>query len=112
MLTSAGASGEAVRCRELGIAAYLLKPVLKADLLAAILAVLGQRRGKTVTAPALVTRHSLRESSRKLRLLVAEDNAVNQAVIVRVLQKMGHSSVLAHNGKEALAHLRPARSSM
>ncbi|MGA9040113.1 MAG: response regulator [Terriglobales bacterium] len=104
MLTSAGASGEAVRCRELGIAAYLLKPVLKADLLAAILAVLGQRRGKTVTAPALVTRHSLRESSRKLRILVAEDNAVNQAVIMRVLQKMGHSSVLAHNGKEALAH--------
>jgi signal transduction histidine kinase/CheY-like chemotaxis protein len=103
MLTSAGSSGEAVRCRELGIAAYLLKPVLKADLLAAILSVLGQRRGKTVAAPALVTRHTLRETSRQLRILVAEDNTINQAVILRVLQKMGHSSVLAHNGKEALS---------
>ncbi len=103
MLTSAGTSGEAIRCREVGLAAYLLKPVLKADLLAAILTVLGQRRGKTVTAPALVTRHTLRESSRQLRILVAEDNVVNQAVIIRVLQKMGHSSVLAQNGKEALS---------
>jgi two-component system sensor histidine kinase/response regulator len=51
----------------------------------------------------LVTRHTLRESVRKLRILVAEDNAVNQAVIIRVLQKMGHATVLAHNGKEALA---------
>ncbi len=50
-----------------------------------------------------MTRHSLRESARKLHILVAEDNAVNQAVILRVLEKMGHSSVLAHNGKEALA---------
>jgi signal transduction histidine kinase/CheY-like chemotaxis protein len=102
MLTSAGASGEAVRCREAGIAAYLLKPVLKADLLAAILMVLGQRRGKAAATPALVTRHTLRESSRHLRVLVAEDNAINQAVILRVLQKMGHTSVLARDGKEAL----------
>ncbi len=103
MLTSAGTSGEAVRCRELGIAAYLLKPVLKADLLAAILAVLGQRREKTVASAPLVTRHSLRESTRKFHILVAEDNAINQAVIMRVLVKMGHTAVLAQNGKEALA---------
>jgi two-component system sensor histidine kinase/response regulator len=102
MLTSAGSPGEALRCRELGIAAYLLKPILKADLLAAILTALGQRRGKTAATPALVTRHTLRESSHKLRILVAEDNAVNQAVIMSVLQKMGHSSLLAHNGKQAL----------
>jgi len=103
MLTSAGASGEAVLCRELGIAAYLLKPVLKADLLTAILTVLGQRRGTDGVVPALVTRHNLLKSSRQFRILVAEDNAVNQAVIMRVLQKMGHVSVLAHNGKQALA---------
>ena len=50
-----------------------------------------------------MTRHTLRESSRKLHILVAEDNAVNQTVILRVLEKMGHSSVLARTGNEALS---------
>ncbi len=102
MLTSGGMPGEASRCRQVGISAYLLKPVLKDDLLAAILAALGQRRAETGKVPALVTRHTLRESSSKLRVLVAEDNPVNQAVIMRVLQKMGHTAVLAQNGKEAV----------
>jgi signal transduction histidine kinase/DNA-binding response OmpR family regulator len=102
MLTSGGQPGEANRCKQLGISAYLLKPVLKADLLAAILAAISQRPASSESA-ALVTRHTLRESARKLRILVAEDNAVNQAVIMRVLQKMGHSPVLAQNGREALA---------
>jgi two-component system, sensor histidine kinase and response regulator len=103
MLTSSGKPGEANRCRQLGISAYLLKPVLKADLLAAILTALSQLQMTTSTSSALVTRHTLRDSARKLRILVAEDNAVNQVVIIRVLQKMGHTPVLAHNGKEALA---------
>jgi signal transduction histidine kinase/DNA-binding response OmpR family regulator len=102
MLTSGGRPGEADRCRELGIAAYLLKPVAKSDLLTAILTALRQRQVGASDALALVTRHSLRESAHKLRILVAEDNAVNQAVIIRVLQKMGHTTVLAQNGKEAV----------
>ena len=103
MLTSGGQPGEASRCRQLGISAYLLKPVLKADLLAAILTAISQRHVETSDDPALVTRHTLRESAHKLRILVAEDNPVNQAVIIRVLQKMGHTPVLAQTGKEALA---------
>jgi signal transduction histidine kinase/DNA-binding response OmpR family regulator/HPt (histidine-containing phosphotransfer) domain-containing protein len=100
MLTSGGQPGEAARCRELGVAAYLVKPVLKADLMAAIRTALNE--GRNIT-PALVTRHSLRESKRKLRILVAEDNAVNQAVILRLLRKMGHAPVPAQTGKEALS---------
>jgi len=103
MLTSSGQPGEANRCRQLGISAYLLKPVLKAELLAVVLTALGQRQVEMSASPALITRHTLRESARKLRILVAEDNAVNQAVILRALQKMGHTPVLAQNGKEALA---------
>jgi len=103
MLTSGGQPGEANRCRKLGISAYLLKPVLKADLLGAMLAALSHRHVEISAGPALVTRHTLRESSHKLRILVAEDNAVNQAVIMRVLQKMGHTPLLAQNGKEAVA---------
>ncbi len=103
MLTSGGQLGEAERCRQVGISAYLLKPVMKADLRAAILTVLGGGgSGHAAQPPSLVTRHSLRESPRKLHILVAEDNAVNQAVILRVLEKMGHSTVLAQNGNEAV----------
>ena len=101
MLTSGGRPGDAERCRELGISAYLLKPVMKADLHNAILTVMGHGPSDKAPLPALVTRHTLRESSRKLHILVAEDNAVNQAVVLRVLEKMGHTSVLARNGKEA-----------
>jgi two-component system, sensor histidine kinase and response regulator len=103
MLTSGGQPGDGERCRELGISAYLLKPVMSADLRNAILTVLDQGHAGNPAVVPLVSRHSVRESSRKLRILVAEDNAVNQAVILRVLEKMGHSSVLVRNGKEALA---------
>jgi two-component system sensor histidine kinase/response regulator len=103
MLTSGGQPGEAERCRQVGISAYLLKPVMKGDLHRAILSVLGHEHSDNTAVRPLVTRHTLRESARKLNILVAEDNAVNQAVILRVLEKMGHSSVLARNGKEALA---------
>jgi len=103
MLTSSGRPGEADRCRQVGISGYLLKPVAKSDLLAAIRTALAQGEEQTHLKPALITRHSLRESAHKLRILVAEDNAVNQVVIIRALQKMGHTPVLAQNGKEALA---------
>ncbi len=102
MLTSAGQPGEGARCRDLGIAAYLLKPVLKDDLLAALLAALG-KHAEVPGSASLVTRHSLREAPRRLQVLVAEDNPVNEAVIVRVLEKMGHAPTMAHNGREALS---------
>ena len=104
LLTSAGRPGEAARCLELRISAYLLKPVMKADLLTAILTVLGHQPGLDRAAdPPLVTRHSIRESATKRRVLVAEDNAINQALIMRLLANMGHTPVLAQNGKEAVA---------
>ena len=104
LLTSAGKPGEAARCLDLRISAYLLKPVMKADLLTAILAVLGGKINQAAALPpSLVTRHSIRESPKKRRVLVAEDNAINQALLVRLLIKLGHASVLARNGKEAVA---------
>jgi signal transduction histidine kinase/DNA-binding response OmpR family regulator len=103
MLTSAGRSGDAARCRKLGVVAYLIKPIRKSELLSAILAALGQ--GAADSAPDLVTRDSLRSTSRKLRILVAEDNPVNQKVVLRMLEKMGHAPAIAVNGQEALAAL-------
>jgi two-component system sensor histidine kinase/response regulator len=103
MLTSSGLRGDAARCRELGIEAYLTKPIRQADLLATIRKVLGpQARAEK---RRLVTIHSLRESQRRLRVLVAEDNAVNQLLAVRLLEKGGHEVVVAATGTAALEAL-------
>jgi signal transduction histidine kinase/CheY-like chemotaxis protein len=102
MLTSAGQPGDAARCRELGVAAYLAKPVAQAELLDAILTVLKE---PIIAAPRLVTRHTIREGGRKLRILLAEDNAVNQLVAARMLEKQGYTVTVADNGKEALSAL-------
>jgi signal transduction histidine kinase/DNA-binding response OmpR family regulator len=103
MLTSAGQSGDAARCRRLGLVAHLIKPVRKSEFLSAILASLGQPSAHS--APDLVTRHSLRPTSGKLRILVAEDNPVNQKVVFSMLEKMGHVTTIAGNGQEALTAL-------
>lgn len=86
----------------LGIGGYLNKPIRIADLLDAIQATLSESTPHAPSSP-LVTRHSLREERR--RILVAEDNAVNQRVAVRLLEKQGHSVVVANNGRAAIEAL-------
>ena len=103
MLTSAGTRGEASRCQSLGVDAYLTKPVKHSDLLEAILTILGttsERRRET-----LITKHTLRESRRKLNILVAEDNLINQKIVTRMLEKMGHRIDIANDGKQAVEKL-------
>ena len=101
MMTSAGFRGDAARCRELGIMAYLTKPVAKLDLLDALKKTLGYVENERET-PALVTRHSLHESQTCLTILLAEDNRINQLMVVRLLEKRGHAVVVAETGKAAL----------
>jgi two-component system, sensor histidine kinase and response regulator len=103
MLTSAGHRGDAERCRQLGVAAYLLKPVRQSELRKAIARVLGVRE-QSGAAP-LVTRFAVQgaeEPGEGLSILVAEDNAVNQRLAVRLLEKRGHRITVASNGLEAL----------
>jgi signal transduction histidine kinase/DNA-binding response OmpR family regulator len=98
MLTSAGHSGDAEHCRKLGIHSYLYKPVRRQELLAAILRALGHPQ--TIPSPLAVA--PAVPQARSLHILLAEDNRTNQTVATRMLQKMGHSTVVAGNGKEAL----------
>ena len=101
MLTSGGQRGDAIRCKELGIAAYMIKPVLQSDLLEALLNVMGLCEGAARPAE-LVTRHTLREGRAPLRILLTEDNAVNQLLALRILEKQGHVVVVVDNGAKAL----------
>jgi two-component system, sensor histidine kinase and response regulator len=106
MLTSAGHQGDASRCKDLGVAAYLLKPIRQNELREAIVRVLGVRKQKAPTP--LVTRFSLEGAQipvSGLRILLAEDNAVNRMLATRILEKKGHKVVATVNGVEALAAL-------
>jgi two-component system sensor histidine kinase/response regulator len=108
MLSSSGMRGDAIRCRQLHIAAYLVKPVGQKELRDAVVAVLARKRREDTSA-SLVTRHSLRESRPGLHILLAEDNPVNQQLAVKLLEKHGHRVVVANNGREALAALEKER---
>src|SRR6202044_2262329 len=102
MLTSVGLRGDAAKCREIGISAYLTKPIERSDLLQVIKLVLGRRDVHQEKRPLLTT-HSLRESRAALTILVAEDNRVNQTLARRLLEKRGHTVVVAETGEAALA---------
>jgi len=104
MLTSAGHRGDAARCEELGVSAYLLKPIRQSELREAVARVLGTKEQQGATP--LITRYSLQGSQEpwaSLLILLAEDNLVNQRLAMRLLEKRGHSVVVAGNGRETLA---------
>ena len=103
MLTSGGQRGDAARCRSLGIAGYLSKPIRQSELREAIVRVL--EIPQPPERPLLVTRHTLREEHRGSPVLLAEDNPVNQLLAVRLLEKRGYQVMAVSNGSEALAAL-------
>jgi PAS domain S-box-containing protein len=97
MLTSGDQTDDVNRCNQLGIAAYLLKPVKQSELLEAIELALG------VTVPhepALAV--TARRVTTRLQILLAEDSLVNQKLAVALLQGQGHTVTVAHNGREAV----------
>src|ERR1700687_379616 len=103
MLTSIGQKGDASRCLQLGISAYLMKPARQGELLETMCRVL--RKIPLAEPPVLVTRHTLREDRSRLQVLLAEDNAVNQTLVVRLLQKRGYIVTVAADGQAALEAL-------
>jgi len=105
VLTSTGIRGDAKKAGELGIDAYLLKPIKKASLFQALSMVMSKSgAGKSEQRPPLVTRHSIREDNlkRHYRVLLAEDDAINRKLAVMLLEKHGHSVTAAVNGKQAV----------
>ena len=114
ILTSVGERGDARRFKELGCDAYLTKPVRQSQLLDALAETLVNPDGEDgveqkVQGTGIITRHSMVEDSvRGARVLLAEDNPVNQKVALRIIEKAGHKVDVAGNGKEALEALKNA----
>jgi len=102
MTSSVGMRGDGERCRRLGISAYLTKPIKQSELFDAILTVLDIQE-VVPEEREVVTKHSVRESREGLRVLLAEDNVVNQRLALKILTKRGYDVVVAENGKEAVA---------
>lgn len=112
ILTSVGQRGDAKKFKNLGCSAYLTKPVRQSQLLDALAEALveveepGKKAEEKPSRPDIITRHSLGERvARKARILLAEDNVVNQKVAMRILEKGGHRIDAVPNGREALAAL-------
>jgi signal transduction histidine kinase/CheY-like chemotaxis protein/HPt (histidine-containing phosphotransfer) domain-containing protein len=109
MLTSSGHYGDAARCRDLQIAAYLTKPVNGPDLFDAVCRVMQSTTAwvpesprQTIAPPRFA---GLEAPVRRAKILLAEDNVVNQRVAVGLLTRRGHAVTVANNGREALAAL-------
>jgi signal transduction histidine kinase/DNA-binding response OmpR family regulator len=114
MLTSSEQSGDSSRCRGLGVGACLTKPIRQSELLTAILNLLGATIPDQSIVPAPVEVNTpqrvIQQPTTKLRILLAEDNVVNQKLALGMLTKRGHSVIVASNGSQALSLLAEQRS--
>ncbi len=110
ILTSRGRRGDAKQMQEIGFSAYLTKPVKSSQLYDCLVKVVGsQSRAPEEGSVPIITRHSLKEESQgKIRLLLAEDNIINQKVALGILGKIGYRADVAVNGQEVLAALEKA----
>jgi two-component system sensor histidine kinase/response regulator len=102
MLTSSGQLGDSARCREIGVAAYLVKPTRAKELLESICSALQAEPRAAGKVPA---RAESRASGNGSRVLLAEDNSVNQTLAVRLLEKRGYRVVVVDNGHAAVTTL-------
>ncbi len=109
MLTSSGVKGDAARVRKIGFAAYLTKPINKSELFNCLTAVLSspEINDTSQSEKQLITRFTLEEGKQnKNHILLVEDNAVNQKLALKVLEKGGYRVDIANNGKAAISALK------
>ena len=104
MLSSADRSDDAARCRALGVAHYVRKPIGQSELFDAVVSALGAKPREAPALPQAPAVETVKER-RSLYVLLAEDNKINQAVATGLLKKRGHTVVVASDGREALSVL-------
>ncbi len=110
MMTSVGNRGDASRMEKAGFAAYLVKPVRQSQLYDCLATLAGREAAKEAAVPAsrgMITRHTLAEKARRrARILLAEDNPVNQKVALKTLEQLGYHADVAADGLQALRALQ------
>jgi two-component system sensor histidine kinase/response regulator len=113
LMTSISARGQARAAQEAGFAAFLTKPLRQSALHDCLTTVLGQSSTPAgdASAGAIITRHTLTEAraARRARILVADDNEVNQRVTVGLLERLGHRADVVASGQEAVDAVLRAR---
>ena len=102
LLTSATEGHGPARAREAGIKGYLAKPVSQVDLVEAVMALLELKGPGEGPEDRMVTKGVLEEARRRMRILLAEDNKVNQQIAITMLRGRGHAVDLAETGVQAL----------
>jgi two-component system, sensor histidine kinase and response regulator len=100
MLSSSAQGGESAHCRQMGVSAYLTKPVRPSELLDAICGALVTSEQALPLAPA--EQPSVSQQRPGMNILLAEDNATNRVLATRLLEKHGHTIALAENGRQAI----------
>jgi two-component system, sensor histidine kinase and response regulator len=110
MLTSVGQYGDIEAARQAGIEIYLTKPVRQSDLYDSLISLVGSKNEATAAKIPLSPRPSsvaqpAQENPLQLRILLAEDNIVNQEVATNMLELLGCHVTVANNGREALQAL-------
>ncbi|MBD3170826.1 MAG: PAS domain S-box protein [candidate division Zixibacteria bacterium] len=101
MMTSSGKRGDGALCRELGIEGYLVKPV-KHSILFELIKNIVTPEDEVSSEKRLITQHSLREERYRYKILLAEDNPVNQKIVKNLLAKRGSVVEIADNGNKVL----------
>jgi two-component system, sensor histidine kinase and response regulator len=106
MLSSAALPSDVERCRALGIAIYLTKPIKRSELVDALCRAACLEFSRETNAPATAevnaTQSAPSQAVRKLRILLAEDNLVNQRVVTGILEKRGYEVIVVNDGREAV----------
>ena len=100
LLTSASRPSDVARCRELGVSDYLSKPIKQSELFDAIVTAMAEHGPEHESYESASA--SIEISAQSLRVLLAEDNPVNQKLAMRILEKLGHKVQLVNNGRDAL----------
>lgn len=108
MLTSMGLRGDATRMKEIGFSIYLTKPIRRSQLFNSLVTLFSQElHVEDQKQQALITRHTLSEQEKQnINILVAEDNVINQKLVLRIIENFGFRAEAVTTGKEVIERLR------
>lgn len=103
MLSSRGMRGDSAEVRDVGYAAYLTKPIRRSQLFDCIVMAFSQRDGRKQEDKSIITRHTITDARKQgVKILIAEDNIINQKLALKLLEKFGYKADAVANGEEAV----------